>query len=538
MSTDLKPTTPVEQGPPPPARPLGRGTVRAPLWATVTKWVLIALAVLLGAYLVQRVISAGYGIGVVVVAVVVMAVVAVYSTRRAVPMKYLLPGLVLLLALQVWPIVYTVATAFTNYGDGHAVSKEEATRSIIANSVQEVPGTPRYRMSVAVPAGSSPDTGDLALLLTDPQGKSYVGTSKGLKDLPSDGVSKTVTGKITAAKGWTILTARQVNARKDLANLAVPTSDGGGIKPVGLSEAFVGKTTIVYDAAKDTLTNTTTGKVYVPRNAFWVPQDGQGDAFPTGWKENVGLKNFSTLLTNETIRAGFLSIFVWNVVFAVVSVGSTFLLGMLLALLFDDNRIKGRKVYRSILILPYAIPGFVTALLWRSMFNQDFGLINNLTGLDVDWLGNPWAAKAAILLTNLWLGFPYMFLVCTGALQSIPGDVREAAKIDGASPFRTLRSIIMPLLLVAVGPLLIASFAFNFNNFGLIYLLTKGGPYESADTSIGSSDLLITYAFRLAFSGVTPNYGLASTVSIFIFVIVALMSYAGFRRTKNLEEVN
>ena len=96
----------------------------------------------------------------------------------------------------------------------------------------------------------------------------------------------------------------------------------------------------------------------------------------------------------------------------------------------------------------------------------------------------------------------------------------------------------MPLLLVAVGPLLIASFAFNFNNFGLIYLLTGGGPFEADNTSIGATDLLITYAFRLAFSGVSPNMGLAAAVSIFIFFIVAIMSYSGFRRTKGLEEIN
>ena len=516
-----------------------RGVTPAPLWATVVKWLALALVVLLGAYLVQRVIDAGYALGVVGVAFVVLLVLAVYSTRRAVAMKYLLPGLLLLVALQIWPIVYTVATAFTNYGDGHSISKQEATDSIVASSVQEVPGTPRYRMSIAVQTGTDPATGALSLLLTAPDGPSSVGTPKGLADLPADGVTKTATGKITAAPGYTVLNARQVNARsKDLSALGVPTADGGGIKPVGLSEAFVGRTTVVYDTAADTLTDTVTGTVYVPRNAFWAPRTGDGAPYATGWKENVGLKNFSTLLTNETIRAGFFKIFVWNLVFAVVSVGSTFVLGMLLALLFDDVRLKGRKIYRSILILPFAIPLFVTALLWRAMFNQDFGLVNSLTHLDVDWLGNPWAAKAAILITNLWLGFPYMFLVCTGALQSIPGDVREAAKIDGASPARTLRSIIMPLLLVAVGPLLIASFAFNFNNFSLIFLLTRGGPFEATDTSIGSSDLLITYAFRLAFSGVNPNYGLASTVSIFIFVIVALISYTGFRRTKNLEEVN
>jgi arabinogalactan oligomer/maltooligosaccharide transport system permease protein len=217
---------------------------------------------------------------------------------------------------------------------------------------------------------------------------------------------------------------------------------------------------------------------------------------------------------------------------------TTFLLGLALALLFNDERLKGKRMMRALLVLPYALPGFVTALVWASMFNQQFGLINNALGLNVDWLGNGTWAKVAILITNLWLGFPYMFIVCTGALQSIPHDVKEAAAIDGASGFRTIRSIIMPLILVAVGPLLIASFAFNFNNFGLIFLMTEGGPFENNQSAIGSTDLLITYAYRLAFTSASPNFGYAAAISIFIFMIVAVLSYFGFRQTKALEEVN
>ncbi len=512
---------------------------KTPVWAVVLKWALLGLLAALVLLAVQRLIEAGLWLAVVGVALVATAIIAVYATHRAVPMKYLLPGLLFLIFLQIWPIAYTVATSFTNFGDGHALTKQESVDSILANSVREVEGAPRYRLSIAVKEGADLATGDLVYLLTDPEGVSSVGTLKGLAELPADGLEKTETGKITKAPGYTILNARQVNDRSpDVSEFAVPTTGDGGIKAVGLSEAFEGRATVTYDKAADTLTNTLTGKTYVPRNAQWAPQDGQGDAYAQGWKENVGLKNFQTVLTNPTIRAGFIKIFVWNVAFSLLSVISTFILGMLLALLFNDPRLKGKAIYRSILILPYAIPGFVTALVWAFMFNQDFGLINSLTRLNIDWLGDPWAAKAAILVTNLWLGFPYTFIVCTGALQSIPGDVREAARIDGAGPVRTLWSIIMPLLLVAVGPLLIASFAFNFNNFGLIFLLTGGGPFESDNTSIGSTDLLITYAYRLAFSGVNPDYGLASTVSIFIFAIVALLSYSGFRRTKALEEVN
>jgi arabinogalactan oligomer/maltooligosaccharide transport system permease protein len=455
-------------------------------------------------------------------------------------MKYLLPGLLLLLGLQVWPMVMTVQTAFTNYGQGFALTKEEATASIVANSVLEVEGAERYRLSIAVPEGAEPETGDLVFLLTDSEGVVRVGTIDGLSDLPQEDIELSTTGKVLSAPGYTVLDARQINARSaELNDFAVPTEDGrGGIKNVGLSEAFQGEATIVYDEEADTLTDIRTGKVFVPQDARWVPEDGEGVAFATGWRENVGLDNFRTILTNETLRAGFLSIFTWNVAFAGLSVLTTFLLGMLLALLFNDDRIRGKGIYRSLLVLPYAIPSFVTALLWASMFNRDYGLINEITGLDVNWLGDPWAARAAVLITNLWLGFPYMFLICSGALQSIPNDVREAARIDGANPVQTLGKIIMPLLLVAVGPLLIASFAFNFNNFTVIYLLTEGGPFTSGDTSIGSTDLLITYAFRIAFSGVSPSYGLASAISIIIFVIVAAMSYVGFRRTKQLEEIN
>ena len=516
----------------------GRAAGASPVWLLVTKWLLIGVALVVVAIVAQKLIAQGAWIGVVIAAFVVMCVLVVYGTGRSVPLKYLLPGLVLLVGLQIWPIVYTVATSFTNYGDGHLYSKQDSIDAIIANSVREVPNTSRYKLSVAVRQGADPATGESFYLLTNPAGKTFVGDKLGLKDLPAADVEKAANGRITKAQGYQLLTAIQVNARKDLNDFAVPTNDGGGIKRVGLSEAFEGKAMVSYDKVSDTLFDSATKKTYVPRRALWVPKDGQGDALPQGWKENVGFRNFSDVLTNATLRAGFLKIFAWNFVFAVVSVVSTFVLGMLLALLLNNARLRGKAFYRSLLILPYALPGFVTALVWASMFNQDYGLINKILHLDVDWLGDPWAAKGAILITNLWLGFPYMFIVCTGALQSIPGDVLEAAKIDGASAIRTVRSIIMPLLLVAVGPLLIASFAYNFNNFGLIFLLTGGGPFEASNSSIGSSDLLITYAYRLAFSGPSPNYGLAATVSIFIFFIVALMSYQGFRRSKALEDVN
>lgn len=143
-------------------------------------------------------------------------------------------------------------------------------------------------------------------------------------------------------------------------------------------------------------------------------------------------------------------------------------------------------------------------------------------------------------MVNLWLGYPYMFLVATGALQSIPDEVIEASRVDGAGVWQTFWNIKLPLLMVPLAPLLISSFAFNFNNFNLVYMLTRGGPdFAGAGINVGHTDLLITMVYKVAFStGQGRDYGLASAFAIIIFVVVGLVSYLGFRQTRALEELN
>ena len=152
---------------------------------------------------------------------------------------------------------------------------------------------------------------------------------------------------------------------------------------------------------------------------------------------------------------------------------------------------------------------------------------------------DPTLAKFSILLVNLWLGTPYMFLVCLGALQGLPEDVNEAAVMDGANPWQIFRRIKLPLLLVTVTPLLIASFAFNFNNFNLIYMLTNGGPrFPDTAIPVGHTDILISMVYKVAFTGQNRDYGLASAFTILIFIVVATIAIVLFRRTKALEELN
>jgi arabinogalactan oligomer/maltooligosaccharide transport system permease protein len=211
--------------------------------------------------------------------------------------------------------------------------------------------------------------------------------------------------------------------------------------------------------------------------------------------------------------------------------------GLLLALVFNNERMRGRRYYRSLLIIPYALPSFMTALVWRGMLNTQFGIINRVLGTELMWLNGQWLPYFSILLVNTWLGYPYMFLVCTGALTSIPADYTEAAAVDGASGPQRFTRITFPLLLVSVAPLLIASFAFNFNNFNLIYLLTEGRPPVSGSQA-GRTDILISWMYKLGFeTGGGADYGFAAAVAFIIFIIVAAISAFSFRYTKVLEEM-
>jgi arabinogalactan oligomer / maltooligosaccharide transport system permease protein len=182
----------------------------------------------------------------------------------------------------------------------------------------------------------------------------------------------------------------------------------------------------------------------------------------------------------------------------------------------------------------------MTALVWAGMLNREFGIVNRMLDASIPWLTDPTMAKVSILLVNLWLGFPYMFLITTGALQSIPSELREAAAVDGANAFSAFRRVTFPLLLISVAPLLIASFAFNFNNFNIIYLLTRGGPpIVGAQTPAGHTDILISYTYRLAFeAGRGQDLGFAAAISVIIFVLVAAFSAFSFRYTRSLEEIS
>ncbi|HEX7350941.1 ABC transporter permease subunit [Brachybacterium sp.] len=465
---------------------------------------------------------------------------ALYSTKRFVPGKYLFPGTFFLSVFLILPIALTVGYSFTNYGDGTRGTKEQAVGSIVANSVQQSADAPRYTMTVAT--AGTPTEGPFELYLVNPSdGTIFRGDAETALEEVDAGDVTVADGRVTEVDGLTVLDAGQVNAvYNELMELSVPVDESSAVRPLGVNQAFVGTTVLQYDEASDTIVDTSTGEEYtvgtIGDEQYFVDSAGER-AFSQGWLQDVGLSNYERLFTNSTVAGQFFSAFVWTLVFAAGSVLLTFALGFALALILNDQRLTGRRIYRSVLIMPYAIPGFISLLVWSNFYNQEFGLVNQTLGLDLNWFGDPTLAKAAVLLTNLWMGFPYMFIVSTGALQAIPDELKEAARMDGASPLQATSKIVLPLLLVAVAPLLVSSFAFNFNNFNAIELLTEGGPFPDG-SGRGATDILISMVYRIAFGGSGADFGFASAVSVCLFILTGVLAAIQFRFTNVLEDVN
>ena len=473
-----------------------------------------------------------YPIGIAsIVALVTIDVVYLSRRRWSIPWKYLLPGTLFLLVFALYPILYTVWISTTNYGTGNNLSREQAIERIEANSVSATDDAIRYDLQIL--AEGDPN-GEIAFLLTDIDGNVFLGTADDFAPVESADIVED--GRRQTVDGYVALNTGAANDRADEISEFTVEGPTGTIDNDGFGTAFAQVQTRVFDPDTNTITDTASGVVYVDEGGYFTDPD-TGDQLLPGWRTNVGLDNYERLFTDQRTRESFIRVFVWTVVFALGSVILSFALGLQLALVFNDARMGGRKFYRSLIIIPYAIPSFMTALVWKGMLNQQFGVINRWLGTNLPWLDGDWLPYFSILLVNTWLGYPYMFLVCSGALSSIPEDLTEAASVDGASGFKRFRLITLPLLLVAVAPLLVASFAFNFNNFNLIYLLTEGRPPIQGQVA-GRTDILISYVYKLAFAGGRgADYGFAAALSLVVFMIVAAISAFSFRFTKSFEEL-
>lgn len=252
----------------------------------------------------------------------------------------------------------------------------------------------------------------------------------------------------------------------------------------------------------------------------------------------VGFGTFKNLVALKTWSHTFYGVLTWTIIWAILSTVTTYFGGLLVALLINQQGIRFKGLWRTILILPYAIPQLISLLVMRNMFNGQFGPINQYLGYfglgGLPWLTDPFWAKVTVIVVNMWVGIPVSMLLILGVLTTIPKDLYEAAEVDGATGYQKFRIVTLPMVLFTTAPTLITQFAGNINNFNAIFLLTGGDPVKGDYQYAGATDLLVTWLYKLTLN--QNKYNMASAIGIIIFIIIASFSIYNYRRTKSFKE--
>lgn len=450
------------------------------------------------------------------------------------PWYYVLPAIVFLFTFTFFPVIMTFVLAFTDYAgtrNGELNIKSETRVLEVDGVVLTIENVRNFDCAdlrngcsgvrtLLYASGNHPTTAThldgttLTLEEPAPAGRSVLGVELYLPDLGFGFETDVV-----AADGATLMLERAPPFPPDLERTTLR-----------LDRDAVTRTMLRDEGAEITLNSP------LP-DSFEVEAIARYNDF--GW---VGTGNFRTILRQAT--SALIPIFTWNVLFAVTTVIVNTVAGVFLAVLLNNPDLRFKALYRTLLIVPWALPNIITLQVWRGFLNQNFGAVNRLlmlfdvTDTPINWLGEMWPARAAVLLVNLWLGLPFMMTATLGALSAIPRELYEAAKIDGANAWQSFWGVTAPLLRTALIPITLTGFAFNFNNFNVIFLLTDGGPPVSWGTSTArGTDILISWAYNEAFrSQGGLAYGLGSAISIVIFVITVAVSLVNFRVTGALRE--
>lgn len=513
----------------------------------------LALLVILDIFAIQFALTLGSKIGIILglgIGIFILFFNAVFLINRLYPWRWIAPALAGMFLLVIYPMGYSLSISFTNYGDGHLLNKQQ----VIANFQNEYyapPNSITYRATVFARNTNDPALSDFRFWLVDPDGNAFIASpdQAGLVPVAATDTSygaRDAKGIPEALGEFVRVPPQRFSQRLQGLTLDDPPDKIRLTKLLLLDQAFEAQRMqrrYEYDAATGLITDRQTGKEYHEEAGYFVTGSGATrEELTPGFSSSVGLQNIARVISDPNVRGPFWRVFAWTVGFAFFTVLTQFAFGLLFALVLNSPGLPLRSVWRSILIIPYAIPFWITAQTWRGLLNPLYGPVNlfikSVIGVSPQWFTDPWLAKFAILFINMYLGFSYMMLVSLGALQSIPTELYEAALMDGANEWKQFRFITLPLLLVAIGPMLVASFGFNFNNFTIIELVNNGGPPFSASSVAGQTDILLSYTYRLAFGGRGAEYGFAAAICIFIFLIVAILTIINFRFTRALEEIS
>jgi ABC-type sugar transport system permease subunit len=526
MSSTAEAITPEEPGQSAPSATLGGMAIRL---------ILLGIFDVLAVWLIVGLIGDDYWPLAVMITLITIFINVVFLRAGMYPLRWMAIGLSIMTLLTVYPILYTFWISLTNYGDGHLLTQQQSI-----DTLERQTFLPETGAAYSWTAFQSPD-GDYALWLMNEAGETFIARPgealipvtdpAQYGPLDDNGIPSELEGYARLARLQTVPIIDQL--------AAIEFGEGEDVVRIRNLDSAAGMMQrYVYDPEMNTMTDMATGTVYTPVLGTWTAEDGS--TLPGGYWVGVGLSNFTRFFSSSAIALPLLRVAIWNFIFPFMTVLTTFFLGLFTAMLFND--LPGRKIIRSLLIIPYTIPSLVTILIWRGMLIEPIGVIYRtlveVFGSSPSWFQDPFWAKVGILIVNLWLGYPYFMLVCSGALQGIPEDIYSAADVDGANAWQKFWQLTMPLLLVAVGPLLVASYVFNFNNFNVIYLYNSGGPpIAGATTPIGHTDILISYVYKLAFAGSRgADFGFAAAISIIIFFVVILITLFQFRYTNMWEE--
>ncbi|NDJ59331.1 maltose ABC transporter permease MalF [Enterobacteriaceae bacterium 4M9] len=493
------------------------------------KWSAIAALGLLVGYLVVLMYAQGEYLFAILTLILSSVGLYIFANRRAYAWRYVYPGLAGMGLFVLFPLVATIAIAFTNYSSTNQLTFERA---------QQVLMDRQYQAGKALNFGLYPAEDKWLLALSE-------GDSHYVSEPFSFGGTQTLDMKAAPAlpQGERATLRVITQNRQALSDITAVMPDESKLIMSSLRQ-FSG-TRPLYTLADDgLLTNNQNGNRYRPNDTigFYEAVDANnaftGEQLSPGYTVTIGWDNFTRVFTDEGIQKPFFAIFVWTVVFSILTVILTVAVGMVLACVVQWESLKGKAIYRVLLILPYAVPSFISILIFKGLFNQSFGEINMmlsaLFGIKPAWFSDPTTARSMIIIVNTWLGYPYMMILCMGLLKAIPDDLYEASAMDGAGPFQNFFRITLPLLIKPLTPLMIASFAFNFNNFVLIQLLTNGGPDRLGTTTpAGYTDLLVSYTYRIAFEGGGgQDFGLAAAIATLIFLLVGALAIVNLKATR------
>jgi maltose/maltodextrin transport system permease protein len=457
----------------------------------------------------------------------------VYGTARSLAWKYLFPGIAGMLLFVAFPLLYTVQIGFTNYSSSNLLEETRSRQYLLDQTLVDEAKAMAFTLHAedsGVRIRLAPGEGQ--------PGEALVSPALDLRAAQAAPVPMQALGSTQLAEP---LPLREVITRRDaLMPLKLKLPDGSTLSYAGLRE--FGPIQAQWQALDGgAIKQLATGLVFKPNRetGFFEATTANGDVerMQPGFTVGIGFANYTRMLFDADFRSPFVSIFIWTVMFAGLTVVFAGSLGMLLAVMLEWPALKGRTLYRTLLFLPYAVPGFISILVFKGLFNQNFGEINAildaLFGIRPAWFADPLLAKAMLLIVNTWLGYPYFMVLCTGLIKAIPSDLYEASAIAGASPWVNFSRITAPLIIKPLTPLLISAFAFNFNNFVLISLLTDGRPdFLNTKLPAGTTDILVSYTYRIAFTDSGQNFGLAAAISTLIFVMVAVMALVQLRMTQ------